>query len=119
MSEKPLSVRVAEALGCVPRLDLNGGDWKCDCAGYAHSIDWIDSDCLVNSYATDWSAAGPLVEKYKIQVGPSYLGIGPPAPWCAATGHDDDRDGDEWAFGPTPLIAVCELVLKLKEAGKI
>jgi hypothetical protein len=66
-------------------------------------------------YDTDWSATGPLIERLSLDVTCS------PAerahPWCANVAYSPAAD--PVGFGMTPLIAVCNLILALKEAGKL
>lgn len=74
-------------------------------------------------YDTSWEATGPLIERYAIDLS-----------WHPA---NEDGDSERWLAvawipirkgvpvevkkveGPTPLIAVCELILKLAAAGKL
>jgi len=112
---RPLHVKVAEALGCKPYYDTSGVlgiGWKCGCSDEEHRDEEEGIHTLAR-YDTDWSATGPLVEKYGISLA------------CTAR----DKDG-RWLFGyadldstegpgTTPLIAVCGLLLALKEAGKL
>ena len=115
--EKPLHVRVAQALG-----------WKnfhlCD---GTESL-WIANDPdthpeYIPRYDLEWSATGPLIEKYKISVvyrnnrNDEYH-------WWADSGYYesggwDGSSADASEDGDTPLIAVCNLILALKEAGKL
>lgn len=147
-TEMPLHVQVAEALGWTGFRETypqeignpaDGGDFslarpssvwvgmtpRCGDASLdcPYAYDNEPCDCSVEEripwYHTQWHATGPLIERYGIQVGPSYDGIDPPAPWCAATGMGEERDGDEGAYGATPLKAVCRLIVRLKEVGKL
>lgn len=173
--EKPLHVRVAEALGCRPMtrhgwlgrecdfpearsaddlkklnpfLDERQAEqcaaslrWVCGCvsgppfphgslmhyAAHGMEVEAEVSEYLAD-YDTDWSATGPLIEKYHIGISygsaPSWEAgeRHPIAPgwWCYWPSPLDGPD-DPVATGhyATPLIAVCELILKLKEAGKL
>ena len=105
MSEdKPLHVRVAEALGCkLGWLDKTpqgfGGYWLCECEGREHG------SCLgVSPYDKDWRFGGPLIEEQEITVEPCSFG------WEASKASKAE-------FGKTPLLAVCALIPVLKEAG--
>lgn len=130
MSEKPLHVRVAEAIGltvqdesvygcrqmCV-RSVSDSGDFpmpghrphdhilwtyyrKCE---WEEDGDWEP----VVSYDTDWSATGPLIEEFGFNL---EAGNG----WTAL-----DWGGEYAAVGSTPLEAVCHLIIALSEAGKL
>ena len=116
-----MNVRVAEALGYklvplpVGKIDhcLEGGEEA-----------WLKPDgsvwgCATCSslpdFYTDWSATGPLIETYAIQL---LTFSGKP--------YDDYRwranqhpDSLEHGWGAKPLTAVCNLILALKEAGKL
>lgn len=125
---RPLHVQVAEALGCeTARKDVIGGPWFCDCEAWDHSI----SAGPLARYDTDWQAAGPLIERYGIAIEPLWK-VAPDddALWeayvgCDAFGEDQHAcirrvcgsyTGTE---GSTALIAVCNLILALKAAGKL
>jgi hypothetical protein len=112
MSDKPLHVRVAEALGSMVRLQ----------EGWWERLDGAIWTAAIPRYDTDWSATGPLIEKYGITVTPgSCLGQFK-SPWVAARDFVAECDGwasDEDADGPTPLLAACNLLLALKAAGKL
>ena len=96
MSEKPLHVMVAEALGTVNSQEVP--PWH----------------FITPRYDTDWSATGPLIEKYEITV-MNCGGI-----WDASIGYDAyGVCGDHEAGGSTPLVAVCNLLLALHAAGKL
>ena len=122
MSEKPLRVQVAEALGC--KLVDNRVFWECACpydekqgryvhGSLANGPDGLEQDPEIARYDTDWSATGPLIEKYGLVVGPR----------C-------DIDRFVWAASApgstfsvpsaaTPLLAVCNLILLLAKEGKL
>lgn len=112
VSEKPLHVRVAQAMGwndceqtdtwrgTPPRWMLIGRLLRCDFP--------------VPHYDTDWSATGPLIEKYRLCIVPNNRD----ALWQAQTGNIDGT-GLLIGEGPSPLIAACDLILALKEAGKL
>jgi hypothetical protein len=97
----------------------------------------------VPHYELEWQTTGPLIEKYHI--GLVYSQSEPaetnPNDWCAFQwpkgewtqfpGDDEegpaelagplvlDGSAPDAATGATPLLAVCALILKLKEAGKL
>ena len=127
--DEPLNVQVARALGCKPRLEY-GGSWHCGCKpidhraphphagetiheGHCHSETGLGCEpTLLAAYDTDWSATGPRIEEYAISL--DYFGSGPDDQRWYATGQ-----GYQYAVldanGPTPLIAVCKLIVKLHE----
>jgi hypothetical protein len=121
MSEKPLHVQVAEALGWM----RDGTEWTIDRKGYfgrapegttnAHGFRLRLAH--VPHYDTDWSATGPLIEKYHLHLGESieYEDKGAKHRWFAG-GWDSTEDRLS-GYGPTPLIATCHAILELKKAG--
>ncbi len=126
--DKPLHVRVAEALGCTPReipyrKEPGRSWWTCGCERLNHPHNNNDdgpADTHLKEYDTDWSATGPLIEKYGIGLDPHLFAPIPADHWIA---HDRQNintlvNGCS-ATGPTPLIAVCNLILVLKESGKL
>jgi hypothetical protein len=140
MSEKPLNARVAEALGFKVR-DLSKYGCTAQCvsgpseAGAFHGArsgphdhirweywkpyEWEDDGDwkLVENYDTDWSASGQLVEKNRVTITDFAS-----EPWMAARDFTVDYDGwraGEYAYGRTPLVALCNLILALKESGKL
>jgi hypothetical protein len=119
--DKPLHVRVAEALGCkviwrpswVHRPDSK--TWVCGCEFSDH--EWFsqaDGNVLLR-YDTDWAATGPLIEAYGFALEQEMLpGVGPH--WLADT---YEYVGLLGRTGDTPLVAVCNLILALHAAGKL
>lgn len=127
--EKPLHVRVAEALGyrwwrssasgrrCLYAPGRNP-EWMQTLAdGTEDVVTDVPDGALCPRYDTDWSATGPLIEKYHMAVWyvPSIVGAGE---WRAQR-EDEGLAADGSLTGPAPLIAVCNLLLALKEAGKL
>ena len=130
MTDLPLHVRVAEALGwshigkrkggiLLPEPLLPGKGWE----GWREGLLFGQRQSLPD-YDTDWSATGPLIEKYGLAVclfTPPFKH--PAAPEEAARawwpGSDGVNDSIIDCFGPTPLRAVCYLILELKKAGKL
>ena len=116
-----LHVRVAHVLGCRPQL--RWGEWNCTCKDRAHATHTIRNSCDSSSglncdydelahYDLDWAATGPLIEKYKLSVLPVWAGdLGT---WDAGWGYFQVQ-----ARGDSPLIAVCNLILKLAEIGSL
>ncbi len=113
-----LHVRVAEALGWLDMVAPNGM-WPEDYSGYHPKFaPVIGQKRPVPQYDTDWSATGPLIETYGIKLeryrDPGFYD------WHASNEALDPCPPDEAPFtGETPLIAICHLILMLKEAGKL
>lgn len=75
-------------------------DWG-ESIGIYYSEDALE----IYSPSTDWEQGGPLIEKYKIDLGPHENGID----WVAQT--------ERWmhSTGKTPLEAVCKAIIASKE----
>jgi hypothetical protein len=116
--ERPIHVRVAEALGWIDCHEVAYGAkagafvwWGQKTRGFPEGIP---------RYDTSWEATGPLVEKYEITLG--FI-----KGWFAHCEGDsgrlylnqEDREEPTIANGETPLLAVCALILALAEAGKL
>lgn len=128
--DKPLHVSVAEALGCHPYL--HDDYWFCDESGdggrcrvkqefpFAH--DGYNGG--IARYDTDWSATGPLIEKYGITLDAPETHCDKPEThscmkWNAIPrGYDHMKDQIEGS-ADSPLVAVCHLILALGKAGKL
>ena len=77
---------------------------------------------MIVRYDKDWLMTGPLIEKYKIHLGESreYESNAISREyWLAGTWESDETEDYLLGKGGTPLIAVCELILALKKAGKL
>lgn len=122
MSEKPLHVQVAEALGCKPQL--NAGIWMCGCSPgpgpfYPHSS--VQGTRGIDRYDTDWSATGPLIERFGIMLHADTS----EAAVKEFREENPELFSEEWTSRPiwfqaeTPLLAVCRLILALHAAGKL
>lgn len=95
----------------VMTCDLEGPalDWavaKAD--GWDFSKEYYRIMVQVYCPSTDWSQGGPLIEKYKLDLGAPMENI--PGPWNANT---------EWGHpmgtpGPTALIAACRAIVRAK-----
>ena len=126
--DKPLHVQVAEALGWT---ELEYGGWVEEIGGqiYQDHRRWrgygpyqVKEACGnyipmrqdLPHYDTDWAWTGALIERLGISLN-NYS----QAPTKGTTAHRmvDDRIFD--ASAETQLLAVCNLILKLKEAGKL
>lgn len=66
----------------------------------------------VPRYDKDWAATGPLIERFRLELAQDESGA-----WWAETG--DIKDPAIQACAATPLEAICELILKLAEAGAL
>jgi hypothetical protein len=128
--ERPIHVRVAEALGWT-RLhyrDKCHGDIliadqeKLRWFGRAPGEMIISDDVnhvLVPRYDTSWGDAGPFIEKYGIELGLLWPGDRGQDyfQWMARTGRQPSEI--ESTQEDKPLLAICALILALKEAGKL
>jgi hypothetical protein len=121
---KPLHVQVSEALGCKPVLkphcaqvyaglcETLPGYWECECPDTPHG-GWGFG---IHRYDLRWEVTGPLIEKYGFEllrdseIGEEWTATA----WMAWTGYLTVTGS-----GDTPLVAVCDMILKLKEAGKL
>ena len=107
MTEKPLNVQVAEALGYTGFEQVEEGDpadlWLMDCPC---TIESCAEAIPVPRYDTDWATTGLLIEEYGIDIlhGPQILA--------------KSRMGG-LGIGDTELIAVCHLILELAKEGKL
>lgn len=147
--EKPLHVRVAEALGwewgtfCgisilmspgrYEREAFPGSSWTRGCTGEVRDPEttFYDSDRSIPKfppvprYDTDWSATGPLIEKYEISLDYEQLSGVKASAWRHVPSDlpEDQQYGGRWLefskSSEKSLIAVCNLILALKEAGKL
>lgn len=142
--EKPLHVRTAEALGWTEIVHFTPAKssviapvWAgTPPEGYEHWKHGITEADFVHfksggpprrtipRYDTDWSATGPLIEKYALLLNPPGRNL---SFWVVGTGTKlgDPREGENQieggtvSAGSTPLIAICNLILALKAAGKL
>jgi len=116
-AKKPLHVRVAEALGWIA-LEAPNGMWPDEYFGFHPEFaPIVGRRAQVPDYTKDWSATGPLIEKYGITVSDAWPAFGA---WTAALhGTLHMNSGGAIERGPTPLVAVCNLIVALKEAGKL
>jgi hypothetical protein len=97
------------------------GDWEtplCGCEDKRHA----HPSHVIFHYDTDWEATGPLIEKYHVNVVHvdrvvEIDGTTEGAWWSAM--WDERPPLFLEASGTTPLIAICQLILQLKEAGKL
>lgn len=116
MDEKPLNVRVAEALGWTE-------------IQYAHSVGaygrrpdrsgGLDGHGIeaVPCYDTDWSASGPLIDKYKLELWTNHQY----GNWSASVGIESPGWDSAMiaATGETALKAACVCILEMSKAGKL
>ncbi len=124
MTEKPLHVRVAEALGwkkleqlhrdIAQRVGVLGPHVEDSFEGREPAYGELE---MVPRYDTDWSATGPLIERFGLTLTEDM------GSWHAC------RDGGSYACmemehvyvgeADQPLLAVCNLILALHAAGKL
>ncbi len=136
--DKPLHVKMAIALGCEPKWSEVYKAYNCVCKDYTHAAQdeyaW-DGWYSVIRYDLDWSATGPLVEKYKIKLcnGMAILPtmkqiqnlepIPHPKVWWAETNFDEWGDPfphwEDRVVAATALEAICNLIVKLGQEGKL
>jgi hypothetical protein len=115
VTEKPLHVRVAEALGEPCSYSAAIGCWVYTRTRERdHAVLLGHTGCPVPRYDTDREVTGPLIEKYGIFLRQHY----PTRIWFASPSNPKPGGADT-EDGPTPLIAVCNLILALKAAGKL
>jgi hypothetical protein len=115
-AEKPLHVRVAEICGYHQVHHCKEhATWEAVWPG--GPAKYIREHWPVPRYDTDWSATGPLIEQYHIDLW--WENTPGDGQWTATTNFRDGGDLIVTGTGPTPLIAVCHLILALKEAGKL
>lgn len=148
MNDKPIHVQVAEALGrkrpseegrcdaCGwPVVEEGGqGCWPSNCS--MRPIPKGDSRADAPArYDLDWSATGPLVEKYGINVvnflshqdirywWADWRGEEKACPTCDHRTHEEIRSAEIFGVEPkyesTPLLAICNLIIALGKAGKL
>lgn len=113
---EPLHVRVARALGCSNPIREEYGGWACFCPRAPHGGRFGEReqppyrDAALPHYDESWEDTGPLIERLHIDLfmergGDHDFWIAQPA---------EHRHGEEHGCGPTPLVAVCELILALR-----
>jgi hypothetical protein len=128
MLDKPLHVQVAEALGekCEQLQGIEG--WW-----IVHSVSKVTGNprhLPAPDYDIDWSATGPLIERLKINLLKGWASDN--QAWHACTtdgdclefnrhakGRKDEGYNEPEGNGPTPLLAVCDLILELHKQGKL
>lgn len=123
--DKPLHVRVAEVLGWFRFEPSLNGMWPDEWRGQPPTPIVGEAAKEIPRYDTDWSATGPLIEKYGITLMKAWPDS--PDPWHACTeshygafnvGHSHQCEFINAGL-QTPLVAVCNLILALAEAGKL
>jgi hypothetical protein len=124
-SEKPLHIQVAEALGWTKPYNVNGFNkhtwaatppkgWVC---WYEPAYHGPDGSFVVPDYTLDWDATGPLIEKYEIEIGKEWQ---EKPLWTACINSENGLTFEDGVgYGTSPLLAVCELILQLRAAGKL
>lgn len=139
-TDKPLHVQVAEALGwtnvvlapATPFEPLWIGKpppglsyrWVSEVDHEQRSITIRSDVGSIPRYDTDWSATGPLIDRYRISLRPTIQAHDDPsmlASWDAYLRNPPPSvlephvclRADFFVVGTTPLVAVCHLILKL------
>lgn len=130
MSEKPLHVRVAEALGWTGCAEVSTlAERKADGVVFqssrwqgSYTVKGTDAEGRhftywdlreVPRYDTDWAATGPLIERFGFEL---YRPTESGWPWRATKyGTATLPQGN----AATPLEAVCNLILVLAENGEL
>jgi len=148
--KKPLHVRVAEALAPDIETKIgypqnvasiaDGADFP---TGQPEAVWYIrehlkaDHDCVwawdnesckcrktwltrIPRYDTDWSATGPLIQQYGINLERAQAARpdgSPYSAWRWAKPEDEIPPKKQW--GDTPLIAICNFILAISAAGKL
>ena len=106
MEKRPLHVRVAEALGWTALEQRNGMDpysW----VGW-HAPMEVGTREHVLDYEHDWSATGPLIEKYATSTQKYMDGT-----WTVWAGENTCSSDN------STLVAMCYVILSLKAQGKL
>lgn len=124
-AEKPFHVKVAEALGCKPRycptMDIKDSDWCCNCPGYPHEAGHDRDSCELARYDTDWFAVGPVFETLGTvghNMGLQCENGGHWLAWKCDLGKADPLESYQ-GRGATATVAICNLILALRAAGKL
>jgi len=124
--EKPLHVQVAEALGWTnPRCIGNRDSWEATPPpspiegkpGYFWGP--MGGPVLIQRYDTDWSATGPLIEKYGFGTRRRPSAYVRELEVWQVDWYDHETENVLEMGGPSILVAVCNLILALKAAGKL
>jgi hypothetical protein len=128
--QKPLRVKVAEALGCKPvRVDAphwaadQSFAWRCECGDpsewvYPHGRTTqrgIQGELL--HWDADWHDGGPLIQKYRLGIEEPGKDGGPML-WTAYY-HYREAAAAGYEHGETPLVAVCNLLLEMAKSGRL
>lgn len=128
MTDEPIHVKVARALGwtdirfIAPTHPTLNGYWQGKPPGttqeWTEFIPRFDIETRhqgYEDYVDGWAAVGPLIDRYGIGLMRD-TGERHDPPWEAVSYGPGHAVG---AFGATPLIAVCRLLLDLAARGKL
>lgn len=112
----PLHAWVATSLGCRAFLAFNTGEWCCGCPGHPHEYpEEGDVRQPMLQYDTDWSATGPLIDRYHIDLHYDHSSAVTATAWRP----DHTPTAVTHALGETALEAICHLIIKLANANKL
>lgn len=131
MSEKPLYVRVAEALGWQDIENCGGlmiPQASHHCGRPPGQVVIIgkpeEGRKRIPRYDLDWSVTGPLIERLDVSFGRGGAEGAEVFAWIGRITFANDvavEANVDWtlATGPTRLVAVCNVILAMHAAGKL
>lgn len=134
MTDLPLHVQTAEAIGWRPMRTVPGAPpwteegWVPNEGRYYGNPPLGDPghnialNACVPRYDEDWAATGPLIAGHHIHLGEERTlaeSVVTWGQWVACVWESDEEKDYLVGYGPAPLIAVCNLILKLAEEGKL
>lgn len=120
--DEPIHVKVARALGwttCKEGWGFHPPQYACDMVdpGVLICREATTGSDIMPRYDTDWSATGPLVERYRIGICEINTNF-PELRWWAGLGRGPGGSYPS-ALAPSPLLAICHLILVLRNTGKL
>jgi hypothetical protein len=127
VSDKPLHVKVAEALGLRPKMVRVRESADLFVEVYSDNRYWlVDGQHSAQElaalapprYDKDWSVTGPLIERLRLALWCVEGMFGGASEW-RTNGVDEKLQLEGSVVGPTALEAVCRYILAMREAGKL